>query len=123
EDRKDKQGKPISHVRLHLVFDEQGRLAEQQLVEMPAKKVLGRAVFSPGGDVRILDEKEKEVATVKGKLERAEGPNLQPDVKNLFVLPLPYSTRQHVVEPRKLKDRRNEDLPCDDAFALSAGDF
>ena len=41
-----KQGKPLSHLRLHLVFDDKGQLAEQQLIEMPAKKVLGRAVFS-----------------------------------------------------------------------------
>src|SRR5207248_2609412 len=75
------------------------------------------------GDIRILDEKGKEVAAMKGKLDAAEAPNLKPDVKELVVLPLPYRTREHVIETRKLKDRRNEDLPFADATALFAADF
>src|SRR5205814_3456782 len=48
---------------------------------------------------------------------------LKPDLKDLVVLPLPYRSREHIIQTRKLKDRRNEDLPFDDALALLAADF
>src|SRR5262249_53257487 len=111
------------HIRLQLVFAEDGRLAEQQVVEMPAKTIVGRIVFSSAGDIRILDAQEKEVVALKGKLDRAEAPNLKPDVKDLVVLSLPYRSRQHIIDTRKLKDKRNEDLGFADAFDLFAADF
>jgi predicted Zn-dependent protease len=119
---KDADGKPLPYVRLHLVFDDNGQPAEQQLVEMPAKKVLARMVLK-GGSIRVLDEKEKEVLSRQAALKEAKAPELKPDVRKLVVLPLPYRTREHIIETRKLKDRRNEDLPFDDALALFAADF
>ncbi len=120
---KDGKGKPLSYNRLHLVFAEDGHLAEQQVVEMPSKKIVGRVVFSPKGDIRILDTQDKEVVALKGKLDRTDAPNLKPDVKDLVVLSLPYRSREHLIETRKLKDRRNDDLPFADALDLFAADF
>ena len=50
---KDKAGKPLPYVRLHLVFAD-NRLAERRLVEMPAGKVLLRQTYAADGTVRVM---------------------------------------------------------------------
>ena len=82
--------------------------AETTSMKMPAKKVLARSVISSDGSMRVLDDKGKEVLGRKTALQEAKAPDLRPDVKKLVVLPLPYRTREHIVETCKLKDRRND---------------
>src|SRR5262249_41015404 len=107
---------------LQLVFDGD-RLAEQRAVEMPSKKVLARIVLGADGTVTLFDGKGKETATRKGKLSPAKAPDLSPELKDLVVLPLPYRSRDHVVEARKLKDVALQNMPFDDALALFAAEF
>ena len=64
--QKNAKGKPISYVGLHLVFAEDGRLAERRLVEMPAKKTLQRETLDADGTVRLLDGAGKELSGFQG---------------------------------------------------------
>src|SRR5262249_22386208 len=75
---KDEKGKAIPYVVVQFVFGEDGRLSEQQAVEMPSKKVLGRVVLGAEGGLRILDDKDKEVAVRESKLSPAKAPDLTP---------------------------------------------
>ena len=68
------------HERLHLVFDEQGQLSEQQVVEMPSKKVMARIVLGKDGSIRILDARNKETFSRKTILADANAPDLKPDL-------------------------------------------
>jgi tetratricopeptide (TPR) repeat protein len=112
--------KPPDHVRLRLVFDADGRLAERVLVEMPADRVISRELCSADGVVRVLNADGKEVSVRKGLLRRAEAPDLAPDVKNLVVLPLPFRSPEHVRKTLKVENKRLEDLRFEDALALLA---
>src|SRR5262249_41583054 len=116
---KDEKGKEIPYVVDQFVFGE-GRLTEQRVVVMPSKKVLLRAVLGDGA-IRILDDKD--IVARKGKLSAAKAPALSPDIKELVVLPLPYRSREHVVETRKLKDVAYQNMLFDDALALFAAEF
>ncbi len=100
------------YLRYHLLFAEDGRLAERQLVLMPEKKVLAREIYDGKGGVRILDGKDKEINSYKRDLKSADQPNLAPETKDLVVLPLPYRSRSHSfpaadLEPRDLSDDVN----------------
>ncbi len=119
----DAQGKLRPYVQLHLVFDEKGGLAEQHLAEMPADKLLARAVFGPDGSVRVLDAAGKEITARERAFVPAQAPSLEPDVSKLVVLPLPYRTREHIVQARKLEKTRYQDMDFDDARALFASLF
>src|SRR5262249_18150692 len=120
---KDEKGKTIPYLVTQFVFDDEGRLSEQRAVEMPSKTVLGRVILGDSGDLRVLDGKGKEVISRMGKLSAAKAPDLSPDLKDLVVLPLPYRSREHVVEARKLKDIALQNMPFDDALALFAAEF
>jgi Tfp pilus assembly protein PilF len=116
-------GKPVPYRRIHFIFARDGSLAERQIVRMPEKKILYREIYSSGGSVKALDKDGKEISTLKGTLEAADAPRLKADTKDLVVLPLPYRSREHVLETLKIRDRRHEDLRFKDALALLAADF
>jgi predicted Zn-dependent protease len=120
---RDKKGKPLSYLRLELVFAENGRLAERRLTLVPKGEVLLRQVCEPGGTVRLLDKKGKELAVEAGKLSAPAEPDLTPDTKGLVVLNLPYRTRDHVVASRKLQKVQYANMRFADALELLAADF
>src|SRR5262249_17948309 len=55
--------------------------------------------------------------------EAAKEPNLQADTKELVVLDLPYRSREHILQTRKLKNKAYDTLRFADARALLAADF
>jgi tetratricopeptide (TPR) repeat protein len=124
EKMKDDKGKPIPYARIHLVFADWQGIAEKQIVEMPAKKVLLREIYGPDGTIRWLDGDGKELAVRKGTL-RAATPllDLKPDVSKLVILPLPYRDPDTVRKALKIENKRNQDLRFDDALALFAAYF
>jgi hypothetical protein len=109
------------HIQLHLIFSRDGALAQQQLVEMPAKKVLRREVYSPDGSWKILDDNDKEVVAVRGKREEAEAPSLKPDVNKLVVLDLPYRTPEHITRTLAIEKKAHAELTFAQATKLLAG--
>jgi tetratricopeptide (TPR) repeat protein len=119
---KDAKGKPVSYPRLHLVFGEDGRLAERQVVKMPKGDVLLRQVCEPDGTVRLLGKGDKELTVRKGKLSETIAPDLAPKTKDLVVLELPYRTREHLVKTRKLEKTSYEQMSFADARRLLAAD-
>jgi ferric-dicitrate binding protein FerR (iron transport regulator) len=120
---KDDKGKPISYARLHLVFAADGRLAERQIVEMPANKVLVREVLGADGTIAVLDEKGKEVSKQAGKLTTAKQPDLTADISKLVVLPLPYRDADHVKKTLKIENKAYQELRFEDDLALFAAHF
>jgi hypothetical protein len=81
-----------------LVFGEDGRLDERRLVELPKNKVLFRETYGADGTVRLLDADNKELSARKLALKAGGVPDLDPDAKDLVVLPMPLRTREHVVQ-------------------------
>jgi tetratricopeptide (TPR) repeat protein len=119
---KDRKGRPVPYLALRLVFAEDGKLAERRLVRMPKGEVLLRQVCEPGGTVRLLDGKGKELAAREAKLSEPVEPDLTPDTKGLVVLPLPYRTREHLLQARKLQGVPYPNMRFADAIALLAAD-
>ena len=108
EDTGRSRSRLVRHVQYHLLFAEDGRLAERQIVVMPEKKVLVREIYDGKGGVRVLDADGKEVFTHKRALESAQNaPDLAPDTKDLVVLPLPYRTRAHSFPAADLDPNRD----------------
>jgi ferric-dicitrate binding protein FerR (iron transport regulator) len=122
ETLKDEKGKPIPYARIHLLFVN-GQLAERQIVEMPAKKVLLREVYGADGVVKVLDGDGKELTTHKGTLSAAREPDLKADTSKLVVLPLPYRDPNHVRKSLKIENKPLEQLRFEDALALFAAYF
>src|SRR2546421_161370 len=81
---------------VHYVFADDGRLAERQVVRMPAKSILYRETFAVDGTIRLLNKDGKEVAVQKSTLKPAKEPSLKADTKDLVVLSLPYRNRNHL---------------------------
>jgi hypothetical protein len=106
------------HVRLLLLFNKDGGLAERRLVEMPAKKVMHREVYSTDGTWKVLDGNDRKVLEVKVKLEEAEAPSLKPDVKKLVVLDLPYRTPEHVRKTLDIEKKSHAELTFAQATRL-----
>jgi Flp pilus assembly protein TadD len=112
------------YLKLVFVFGEDGHLAEQQLVQMPEGKVLRRKVCMADGTIRVVDGDNQEQDAVKGSLRKLESaPSLAPDTRRLVVLPLPYRSREHVVEARKLEKTDWGRLSFEDGRALLASLF
>ncbi|HYT92315.1 MAG TPA: VIT domain-containing protein, partial [Gemmataceae bacterium] len=116
-------GKPATYARVHLVFGVDGRLTERQIVRMPKGETLYREQCASDGSLRVLDAKGKELLTRKGTLAPAQAPNLNPETKDLVVLPLPYRTREHVRRTLKIEKQRNQELRFADALHLLAADL
>jgi hypothetical protein len=111
--------KDLLWVRLHLVFGEDGQLAERQVVKMPGQVVLARQILDKEGTVRVLDKDGKERVVLKGKLTTAaQAPNLTPNAKDLVVLPLPYRSAEHVQHALKIKDKTLNDVRLAEALPL-----
>jgi tetratricopeptide (TPR) repeat protein len=119
---KDKLGNEIepTSYRLRLVFAPEGALAERQIVEMPANKVLLRQACDANGVVRWLDGKGKELDTAQAKLAAAEQPKLQPSTKDLVVMDLPYRTPQQVKQSLKIEKKGHGELTFAQATTLLA---
>ncbi len=118
EGRKDEKGKPIPYAVLHLRFADKGRLAERLLLSMPAKKVVQRQVCAADGSFRILDGEGKELQVRKSSLAQGKIPELKPQTKELVVLPLPYRTRAHVLQARKLDRTGLNEMRFEDGLHL-----
>jgi tetratricopeptide (TPR) repeat protein len=110
-------------IEVHLVFGNDGRLAERRIMEMPGKKTLYRQICQTDGVVKLLDAEGKELAVQKGMLASDKAPDLRPDTENLVVLPLPYRSREQVKKALKIENKRNEDLRFDDALVLFAAEL
>ena len=67
------RGRLANYLQYQLVFADDGRLAERQLVLMPEKKVLVREIYDGKGGVRILDADGKEVVSHKRELKEGGG--------------------------------------------------
>jgi ferric-dicitrate binding protein FerR (iron transport regulator) len=106
------EDQPKKTYQVHLVFAEDGRLAERRLVEMPDNKVRLRYVYDGQGEVRLfVDADDKEKAKVSRKIEAADAPNLTPETAGLVVLPLPLRTRDHVMRSLGLDPGSNLRAP------------
>jgi tetratricopeptide (TPR) repeat protein len=121
-DARDKKGQPVPYLRLHLLFAEDGRLAERQVVRMPKKEILLRQTCAGDGTVRLLGKDGKELHVRRGKLSEPIAPDLAPDTKDLVVLSLPYRTRAHVLKTRKIEGVQYPNLRFADALPLLAAD-
>jgi ferric-dicitrate binding protein FerR (iron transport regulator)/tetratricopeptide (TPR) repeat protein len=109
-------------VEVRLVFAPDGRLAERCQVELPAGKVLGRKTYAANGTVRSIDADGKETVT-RVIVTGAPAPDLEPDTRQLVVLPLPLRTRQHVLEAHLPQWNGNVNmLAPDQALELVAAD-
>jgi ferric-dicitrate binding protein FerR (iron transport regulator) len=83
---------------VQLVFAEDGRLEERRLVELPKNKVLRRETYATDGTVKLLDADNKTLSERKLALKAGGAPDLDPDLKDLVVLPMPLRTRDHIVQ-------------------------
>ena len=84
----------------HLVFGKQGRLTERRLVVGETNDVIFRTVFAADGTVRLFDGDDQELAVVKLKRESVPAPDLNPDVSDLVVLPLPIRSSQSLLKKK-----------------------
>ncbi len=113
--------KKLAWLREHLLFGEDGKLSERQIVQMPEQKVLARQILDKDGSVRLLGKDNKELSVRKGKLTSADqAPNIAPDTKNLVVLPLPYRTPEHVLQTLKAEKKNVQELRIAEALPLLA---
>jgi hypothetical protein len=115
---KDAEGKVKPYRRVEMIVDDDGRLGERRLVEMPDRKTLAREVISSNGSVKWLDGEGKELAALKRKLGDAKPPNLKPDLRSFVVLALPFRSPEHVRKTRNLDKKALQELKFDDALAL-----
>jgi predicted Zn-dependent protease len=96
------QKKHEKSYRVHLIFADDGRLAERRLVEAPANKVVRSEVYDGRGGVRVLDAEGKEKAKETYAVKDSAAPDLKPDLSALVVLPLPLRSRESVMEKLEL---------------------
>jgi tetratricopeptide (TPR) repeat protein len=115
-------GKPVAGARVHLIFAADGLLTERRVVHRSGR-TLFREQYS-GGMVRRFDARGKEIFSRRLVVSPANQPELQPDTKNLVVLPFPLRTREHVVRSHRIKDEKQvAKLPEKPALALLAAYF
>jgi tetratricopeptide (TPR) repeat protein len=106
-----------------LVFAGDGRLAERRIVAMPENKVVYSETYSADGQVRSLDADGKLIAEYKYTVRPTTEPRLRPDKRDYVILPLPYRTREHVLNGRSVEaDTRFNGWSEEDAMALLAAD-
>jgi hypothetical protein len=118
-----KQTPKLSWLRVHLVFGNDGRLGERQLVRMPAQEIISRETIAADGVVRLLDAKGQELWVRKATLREATAPDLDPSTKGLVVLALPYRTTDHVKQTLKIEKIANPNLRFQDALPLLAAEM
>jgi ferric-dicitrate binding protein FerR (iron transport regulator) len=104
-----------------------GRLAERRLVK--GDEVLVRQSFEYGKDgvsvsTNTNTSTEASVAAYGIGAVAAQAPDLVAPMPGLVELPLPYRTRQHVWQARKLQEKGDREAWSEeDALALLASDF
>src|SRR5262249_41666267 len=108
--KKDAKGKPLPYRRIHFVFDADGQLAERQVGSIPQKKNPSRETYAATGAVKLLDAKGKELAAHRFTLKPAREPSLAANTKALVLLELPFRTREHILQARKLKNKPYQNL-------------
>jgi ferric-dicitrate binding protein FerR (iron transport regulator) len=112
----------------HLVFAPDGRLAQRQLVEMPAGRIRIRESYAADGTVEFVAYEKKDAGgtpTLQRKIRLAPcgAPELKPSA-DLVVLPLPLRSRQQVHGARKLPwDETYGIWSEEDALAMIAADL
>ena len=114
---KDADGKAVPYAVTQYAFGKNGQLAERQLVEMPAKKVLYRQIISDDG-IKTVDGDGKQLAFVKASLRQGTEPNLKPDIKDLVILPLPYRDAATTRKMLGIEKKQASELTFDEGRAL-----
>jgi ferric-dicitrate binding protein FerR (iron transport regulator) len=119
---KGKDGKPVPYTCIHLLFAGTGQLTERRLVEMPAGKTLLRETYADG-EVKLFDADGKGLTKHKWIVRAAKAPDLNPDTKDLVVLPLPWRTWNHVEKAFKIDAAKAYETPTEEAAlaGLAAG--
>lgn len=97
----DTEGRPRTYFRLHLVFAEDGRLAERRVVEMPSGKLILRVAYAADGTVRWFDGNGTQQGEFQVSVAKAAAPDLNPVIDKLVLLPMPIRERQHVYKMAK----------------------
>ena len=95
---KDEDGEPIRYSRVHLVFSDDGRLAERRLVEMPGGKTLARITYSEDGTVRVLDAEDKMQNEIQLAAKESAAPSLVLNLDESVVFPMPVRSSSHVIQ-------------------------
>ena len=92
---KEKDGKELPTLVLHLVFAKDGRLAERRIVEMPSLKILVRQTYGADGTVKIINPKDDKVLVeTKLTIAKGEAPNLKADTKEFLMMEFPVRTSE-----------------------------
>jgi ferric-dicitrate binding protein FerR (iron transport regulator) len=103
-------GKPLSSLQIVLVFADNGRLAERQLVLMPARVVFYRKRYSADGTITVSGPAaDKAAATVKLNVAAAQAPELKPVMDKLVIVPMPLRTPAHVAATEPTDEKRTKD--------------
>src|SRR5262245_15833428 len=122
---KEEKGESTGQMRFVCAAD--GALAEIQIVEMPAAKILVRQTFDAQGTIRVLDGEGKQLAEHKSDREAAEAPELfrsltlaarKSPLDELVVLDMPLRTSSHW--DRRMDALRLDAAVKDDESALKA---
>lgn len=94
---KEDQAEVKTSFQMRLVFSS-GRLAERQLVEMPAERIVMRETYDSEGKVKLLDAGDFVLSEYRlGRTVAAE-PKLNPDTGDLLVIRFPVRTMAHLYE-------------------------
>jgi hypothetical protein len=119
-----KKDEAPKYVCLHLVFNDQKKLAERRLVHMPDRKTVASEKYDGKGGVRRYDDQGKEVesARLTLKVADADAPDLRPDLSGLVVVPLPYRSRDHAMRALALNPSAPLDADVNGCFEYLEGD-
>jgi hypothetical protein len=123
-----KEEKRESTGQMRFVFAGDGALAEIQIVEMPAAKILVRQTFDAQGTIRVIDGEGKQLAEQKLDRQAAEAPELfrsltlparKSRLDELVVLDMPLRTSSYW--DRRLDGLRLDAAVKNDETALKTG--
>ncbi len=102
-----RDNKKAVSLQWRMVFAEDGRLAERQIVLVPSGKVIVQQVYDQDGMEKVLDGKGKELWKHQSQLSPAEEPQLKPDLDDLVVAAMPLRTHAKVFESAELDPNRS----------------
>ena len=122
EKNEDAKKKTHRAVIVRLVFGDDGRLAEKQLVVGKKRELVMRTVFGKDGQVTIVGADGKDVTSWKIARTDSESIDLTPPTDGLVVLPLPYRSMDHV-QPLVKQKGAYTSLSEDDALKVVASWF
>jgi Tfp pilus assembly protein PilF len=109
--------------QLRMTFSPDGRLAERKLLDA-AGKVLYRENYTAEGRVELLDAAGKTLSLQKLTVSAAPEPDLKPDTRAMFVLPLPLRTPEFVYRNHKIEEKTPfKDLSREAALELFSAYF